>query len=485
MASSLESPTEIPVFQKALRASGIPIAALAIGKVDRATFQTLAALTSVTEFKQGAADAPQQLGAFVSRQARRAASVNYRLRYRASESGAATRKVALSMRAAPAVSAAASSRVPPATERSLPSGIVGLYVTIDLDGKSVRRRLGGLDVNYRGIVAGVADATVMAEALAAVNGLHTIYVEPAQPTIAAVLDDALSAALSIEPVWDAKKTSLDAMTRTFAGLRRFDPSAALLLDPVAQASGDRVSAVPDGLRVMVSSDVPTGGPTPTTVHKMDVIPEFNGWVGVGSDAKTAFAAAMRRSLTSSLREGRYLTESAAQRLNGSTAPRARAHGTDTIDHVVDASPARGAGADARRARYDDPARAGERNCSSRVARGSGHRDHDCPWRRWTRRACSAGDAPALQMALLLLSAACVFRGPATGTIGFYTCVGADAYGAATAVAQSFDNAVAVDVNERVWRSHRGRHRRRGTCGRQIRSRGRGRTPWPRARSSPC
>ena len=436
-ASSLEFPEEVPGFQKALQASGIPVALLPIGNVDRSATATIKTLTTAIEFRKSDPGLARQLGAFVEQQVQKAESTNYRLRYRAPEGGAPKRQVRLTIRGRAAVSGTTSYTVPAAAARAVPSAIAGVFLTIDLDGKSVRRRLGGVDVSYRGTVSDTANPAAIAEATRVLNGLHTVHFEPARPTTAALLDDALTAALTLESVWTAKDQPLDSVLRAASTLDRFDPFAAALLDAAADNASDLGGAVPQGLRVIVTSDMPDGK---GAVRKVDVVPEFNGWSGLHSDARKSFAAAMRRSLPVSLREATYMADSAARRLRNQKCvvlPRfAQASSVsswspaqqaalrpmlDAYDGMIRLVPA---GGDVPAMWVVDPA------SGSTVAVGADGRGG---------AACALGDAPALQAALILLSAACTFRGSPVGTAEFYACVGADAYGAATAASESFTN----------------------------------------------
>ena len=436
-ASSLELPEEVPGFQKGLRASGLPVGLLPIGEVDLKATALIKTLTSAIEFTKGDPGLARRLGAFVEQQVRQAESTNYRLRYRASEQGATRRQVQLRIRNAARIAGTASYTVPVATERAVPSAIAGVFLTIDLDGKSVRRRLGGVNVSYRGTVADTADAAAIAAATQVLNGLHTVHFEPARPTTAALLDDALTAALTLEPVWAAQDQPLDSQLRAASAIGRFDPFAAALLDATADNAVDLGGAVPGGLRVILTSDMPDGK---GAVRKVDVVPEFNRWRGLHADARKSFLAAMRRSLPVSLREAQFMADSAARRLRDQTfvvlprfasaasvpawSPAQRATLApilDAYDGMIRLVPASG---DVPAMWVVDPA-SGSTVAVSADGRGGAQ--------------CTLGDAPALQAALILLSAACTFSGPAAGSSGFYACVGADAYGAGTAGAESFSN----------------------------------------------
>jgi len=442
-ASSLEPPERISGYQRSIRAGQISLALLPIGEVDRAAVARIGALTSAIELDKDDAQVARKLGEFAARQAQQAATTNYRLHYRAEEQGASARRVELAVRGTAAVGNA-DYTVPPAPDRSVPPAIAGVFLTIELDAKTVRRRLGGVDVSYRGTVADTANTAAITEATQALNGLHTIHFEPAQPTTAAVLDDALSAVLTLESLWAARGKSAQEAIHAAGGIRRFDATAALLLDTVTEDAAE-ASAVPDGLRIVVTSDMPG---EKGNVRKVDVVPEFNGWHGVSTDLATAFAAAMRRSLATSLREAKYLTDSAAARLQGQ--PCVAVPRFAQASDIAQWSAAQRSALAPMLAAYESMIRlvpaSGEVPAMWIVDPSSGATVAvDADGRGGGE--CSLGDSPALQAALILLSAACTFSGPKAGTVPFYACVGADAYGAATAAAESFTNPAKKDGSD--------------------------------------
>ncbi|HET9990719.1 MAG TPA: hypothetical protein VFQ65_19450, partial [Kofleriaceae bacterium] len=204
-ASSLEDTTKIPDYQRHLKASGIPLAIFPIGKVDRKATQLIHELSGCEEIAQDDPTAAEKLARFVANQVKHAATVNYVLEYRAPEQGPAKRTVEVIVKDAAAHPASAEYTVPAAAERAARAGIAGVYLTIELAGRSATRTLAGVPLSYRGTVGDTADAHAIDEATRALNGLHTLAFEPAQPTTSAILHEGLTRLLTLQPIFSAGK----------------------------------------------------------------------------------------------------------------------------------------------------------------------------------------------------------------------------------------------------------------------------------------
>ena len=307
-ASSLEDAAKIPTYQRDLRASGVPLVIFPIGEVDRKATQLIHELSGCEEIAQNDLAATEKLARFVEDKVVQAAATNYVLQYPAPERGAAKRTVEVAVKDAPARPAKAEYTVPAAGDRGAPAGIAGVYLTIEIAGRTATRTLAGVPLSYRGTVAETADAKAIEAATRALNGLHTIAFEPAQPTTSAILRDGLEGLLTLEPIFVAGKHPASEMLPQLQKVQRFEPTLGMLLEAVPDLGG----AVPDGVRVAVIADTSDGK---ATVRTIDLMPEFNTWHGRDPDPKKAFRAALRRSLASSVREGRLFPHSATRDLS--------------------------------------------------------------------------------------------------------------------------------------------------------------------------
>jgi hypothetical protein len=199
--------------------------------------------------------------------------------------------------------------VPAVADRAAPPGIAGVYLTVRVGDRESRRRLGGVRVSAQGIPADTADAAAIAEAMAAIDRIHTIGFEPASSTTAHLLDDVIGVVLTAELVEDAWAAGPAAIVAAGADWRRVPATLAWLADAVPSGSG--ATAVPDGLRVTVLTD--RVGPD-GLVQLSDVVPALNRAVGTGSDPAAAFRAALRATIGASIRESEVFGTSAAGQL---------------------------------------------------------------------------------------------------------------------------------------------------------------------------
>jgi hypothetical protein len=305
-------PTDIPALRRALRAAAVPVACLPVGTADKATTALIVADTGGPLLDVQSPDLASKLGAFIGEAVGASAETNYRLRYRAPAAGPATRAVTVAIAGSTAAPLQLSYAVPAEADRAAPSGIAGIYLTIRVGDQETVRRLGGVRVSDRGVPDDTANAAAIADAMTALDALHTISFEPASTTTAHLLDDVIGAALTAEPIEKAWSAGPDAIIKAGDGWRRFPATLAWLLDPVpagdSLAAGSIPAAAPDGLRVIVLSD--EAGADGVT-QRSDVVPALNRAIGLGPDAAAAFGAAMRATVGASLREADAFTMSAA------------------------------------------------------------------------------------------------------------------------------------------------------------------------------
>ena len=431
-------PDQIPGLRRLVRAAGTPVAVLPVGKPDEATTAAILADTGGQRFDPRAADLAARLTTFVSTQVATAASTGYRLRYQAPADGPQARSVNVGIAGSSAKAVPVTYHVPAATDRSAPSGIAGVYVTIRVGDREMRRRLGGVRVSDRGTPADTADAAAITEATAALDALHTIRFDPGSTT-SVLLDDLIGAALTFEPVEAAWAGGPAAVVAAATGWRRFPAMLAALSEPVA--GPDENDAVPAGLAVSVLSEAIT---STDLVLLSDVVPALNAWLGAGTDPEAAFRAVARRSVASSIREASVFGASAAAELDGRALTLLPA--TTLIASATGLSDARRAALSELATEYEafhrlvptagdvvaawlvDPA-TGSTTAVGADGRGAGKDYSKC---------LQPKDSGELQtfitVSIALISMQCLAN-PA-GVPG-YACVGADVYGAATAALGSF------------------------------------------------
>jgi hypothetical protein len=312
-------PADIPAFRRALRASGVPVACLPVGTADKATTALIVADSGGPRLDVQAPDVASKLGTFLGEAVGTASETNYRLRYQAPDTGPASRAVKVAIAGSTAAPLQLTYSVPVPADRAAPSGIAGIYLTIRVGDHETVRRLGGVRVSGRGVPDDTADTAAIADAMTALDALHTISFEPASTTTAHLLDDVISAALTAEPIEKAWAAGPEAIIKAGDGWRRFPATLAWLMDPVpagsSLAAGSGPATAPDGLRVTVLSDqVGVDGVT----QRSDVVPALNRAIGTGSNPAAAFGAAMRATTGASLREADVFTLSAAGQIGSAS-----------------------------------------------------------------------------------------------------------------------------------------------------------------------
>ena len=311
--SSLEDPERVLAWHKSLRAAGVPVATIPVGKVDRAATQLITTLSGGIELAPTAPDLSKRLADFIRDRVARAAATNYRIRYVAPESGPATRAVSLSIAGNAGARGDATYEVPAQDQRAAPSGVAGIYLTIRVGGNTEVRRLAGVTASDRGIPGDVADRDAITQVAAVLDGFTTIAFEPTGATSAAMLDDAVSALLSAEPMVEAARAKQDGdqIVAAAAGLRRYPGLLPGLLERAGAAKSG--PAGPQGLGVVVITETVHGD---QRIQEVDIAPRLNRFLGADPDRAAAFRAAMEASLVGSIREGQQFTTSALGALRG-------------------------------------------------------------------------------------------------------------------------------------------------------------------------
>ena len=165
-------PGAIPGLRRQVRGAGVPIAVLPVGSVDKAATDAIVADTHGQRFDPKASDLAARLGGFVADQVATAASTGYRLRYVAPTDGPTSRAVSVGIAGSTASPATLTYDVPAPADRSAPSGVAGVYLTVTVGGRVMRRRLGGVPASDRDVPSETADATAIAEATAALDAIR-------------------------------------------------------------------------------------------------------------------------------------------------------------------------------------------------------------------------------------------------------------------------------------------------------------------------
>jgi hypothetical protein len=249
-----------------------------------------------------------------------------------------------------------------------------------------------------------------------------------------MLDDAIAAMLSLEPVRAAGK-DIDKLLAAAQRMIWFDGGIARLHDPVATRGG----STPIGLHAIVTSFV--AGERGIS-RRVDIIPELAVWVGTSTDPAEAFAAALRTSLALGGREGQQPGTTAIGVLAGKPLA-AIAPGT-ALDAIAAWTPAqrtalrplvertdamlRLIATDGTPALWGIDPLTGSATPIDLAGRG-GDTDETCTIDNLAQQ--------SVTIALILISALCTAGNPAAYSNGWYACVGADVNGAAAAARASF------------------------------------------------
>jgi hypothetical protein len=310
-ASSLEDPARIDEWKRNVGTDGIPIAVVPLGTVDDAATKFIVDSSGGARVDPTSSTFAADLTAFLKTHAGAAAVTNYRIRYRTTETGPAMRHVAVKLAARPEIAATLTYDVPAAAERTMPSGIAGLYVTVKVGSVESVRKIAGADVSSRGAVILPLAANAVDETTAALTCMHSILFEPTAPTMAHLFDDALAGLITQSEFVTKASKGADALIAALPDLKLFPMVAPLLFDAPAAGSGPPLAT---GLRVVVLGSRFDGKEYLRTV---DVVPEFNVWTSTG-DAATRFSQALERSLYISSREAQFCAQSAFADLQGST-----------------------------------------------------------------------------------------------------------------------------------------------------------------------
>lgn len=265
---------EAPAAKVRLAQARIPIIAITTGKVNESVLAELMTATGGHRFIATDPKLKYTLSELVVKAAKKQMGYSYRFHYKAKPEDPNPRTVKVALRKRPQIHTSVNYAVPVENERVLPASVTGLYLTISVGGVTERRRLGGIEFSDRGHISqDPFDQALIAEARNALNGLTTVTVEPASPTLGAVLEDVVTSFQSMEPLVAKKWTKDDtqAFKAAAAKVYRYPMDLAQLLAPPPVSYSDP-NVVPQGLRILVSTEQPQDN---TLVSWIDIPPGLN------------------------------------------------------------------------------------------------------------------------------------------------------------------------------------------------------------------
>lgn len=440
----------VPRLRARLAASGIPIISLPVGTPRPELTAAIVSASRGEAVNPADPALPRVLAGAVRRRLTATPPYGYRLRYRTDRPapGGGPRQVVVALADRRKVAATASYTVPAEGDRLVPPGLAGVYLTLTVNGVTDTRRLGGVEVSYRGTPdLARLDARTLAEATNAVLGITTVAFEPPDASAGELLDDTIGALLELDPIVAAIPQGEAAIAAQLRHLQRIPAVFAPLLEPVGDG---HPGAVATGLRtaILIEShglaDGVTDGAARTVVDTLDVVPAHGHMLGLG-DPEAAFRAAMTASLTPSYREMTLSPASAAARLTGrpltylapnAAYPSARPRQQVLLDRYAGMHRFVASDGSVEAIWIVDPT-TGTAIAIDEAGRGGAVRSQ-------VGTNCDSGNlADLLDFASLLISTACTFADYAKGTTAYLWCVGANVEGVVTLGVGSFTDPVSV------------------------------------------
>ena len=299
-----------PTFQRRVVTARVPVLAVPVGQVNKDALGQVLAMSGGTQFAAGDAGAPAQIAARLATLLSAWTGGGYRFRYRAPADGSSQRNVTVTVTGQSSKTGSAGYSVP--SSPVPPPSFSGLFVKIEIGGVvHVFRRVAGVEATETGQVFGVLDdPDAIAQVRAAMDGVTTIAMEPGATTAAALIDDAIMAQLSVEPVRKLKSARPDDLLKAVgAGVARVPlPLTAMLLPGPAQPDAVR------SLRIAIVQERAFEGKTVET--HADFAVGGNPVTAIGSDPQAAFRAALSASVAQSVAEAGIFDDSALTRLSG-------------------------------------------------------------------------------------------------------------------------------------------------------------------------
>ncbi len=306
------SPTTLPTLQRRVVASRVPVFAVPVGPaIDHKAAAQVVSMSGGVQMNVADSATPTKIAALVAPLVAGWVGGAYRIRYAAPAGGPSSRTVTIGIAGRDQPVANPTYQVP--TSPVPGPSFTGLYVTIEIPGlfRSFRR-LAGIEADPGGAPLGVIDdPSDVAATKAAMNGVTTIAIEPGTPTAAAVLDDAVSALLSSEPLRPLKVTASadEILSAAKAGLRRFPtPLVSMLLPQPTD---------PGALQSLTVAILQERALTPLAIEThADFAIGANLVIPIATDRHAGFKAALTTSLGASAAEAAMFDDSAYRRLSG-------------------------------------------------------------------------------------------------------------------------------------------------------------------------
>jgi hypothetical protein len=308
-----ELPADIAAAQRRIAAARIPVICLTIGKPDATAVSEMVTLSGGTRLDPLAPTTSSAIAALIKPLVAARTLNSYRMRYTAPTGVATTHTVTVTLTGRNTPVGTATYTAP--TTPSTPWSFAGLYVRMSVGGYDTgMRHLAGLNLNGDGWIEALDDAAAAAETRAAICGLTTIAFEPGSTTAAAILDDLIASAQSVQPVVTLPQTATAQDIVTAAakdGVRRVPAVLVSLLLPAAAEA--RPAAVPT-MRVAILQE--RGNASGGVDIRMDLPPAMNTMEPLGTDPVAAFGAALASSSNAAAAEATNFNSSAFSSLAG-------------------------------------------------------------------------------------------------------------------------------------------------------------------------
>ncbi len=280
---------------------GVPVVTLGVGPVVQETLDLIDEMTGGTSAH---VDTPEEALVATNAYLQATDFAPYKLVYRASLEGEASRRVRVGT--TESIEGSATYDVP---ETIKEAGFSGLLLTVEMNGKTVTRTLAGQ--------GGRDDLSPVHrdEVLAQFFGSAFVSFAGYGATKAQMLDEVLTARLSTEHLLDAKATGdLDTMLEAISkGYIQYSGEIEFVQSRTPGSSTGETLTYPDGLRAVLKNIAPRFGTG--IIRKLDILP-LTDWHTASSDATLSWETTLDKTLYLALAE-------------------ADAHATNTISKTKD------------------------------------------------------------------------------------------------------------------------------------------------------
>ena len=197
---SSETP-ELIDTARALVAAGPPVVAIGVGEADMVSLATLAGSTGGSAF--AATDTPAAVAGILAALASQD-GLPYRFSFEAPEDGPSTRTVTLAPARTPGVAGEAAYAPPIADRRLQPPALAGVYLRVEHEGVEFVHTIAGPNHYDRKPGQRITPA-LLDEVRGALFGAVLVSVEGSPPSISTLLDEQLTAKLSLRPAFEGAR----------------------------------------------------------------------------------------------------------------------------------------------------------------------------------------------------------------------------------------------------------------------------------------